>query len=185
MWRKWFHPETVIVGVDINPDCYKYDNPQDNLFVRIGDQSDEKFLNNVNQEFGPFDIILDDGGHSTGQMTATFNNLFRTGLKVDGLYLVEDTHSNYVSSFIDTNTTFVDLCKTLVDIMHEHYKITGSPSKFRIDRENVLAELEVPYLTAWVNSVEFYDSIIAIEKKNRVLPSNECLYVEKNPESSL
>ena len=176
MWRQWFHSRTVVVGLDINPDCRQFDNPQDNVFVKIGDQADNQFLNSVIQEFGPFDVILDDGGHTTAQMIASFNCLFRNGLKEDGLYFVEDTHSNYVESFIDTDITFVDLCKTLVDIIHQHYVLAGLPNKFRIDKEEALSELEVPYLTAWVDSVTFYDSIIAIEKKHRVLPSNECRY---------
>lgn len=180
LWRKWFHPETVFVGLDINPDCFEFDNPEDNIFVRIGSQTDAEFLDSINQELGPFDIILDDGGHTTGQMITSFNCLFREALKDDGLYLVEDTHTNYVESFIDTDITFVDFCKILIDIMHNHYLITDSPKQFRVDLEIVLLELEIPYLTAWVDSISFYDSIIAIEKRHRPLPSNNCLYSHRN-----
>ena len=54
--------------------------------------------------------------------------------------------------------------------------VAGSPRAFRTDKEGGLSALEVPYLTAWVDSVTFYDSIVAIEKKHRPLPSNECRY---------
>ena len=177
MWRKWFHPETVIVGLDINEECIKFDDPESLTHVRIGDQTDTAFLRAVTDEFGPFDIIMDDGGHTTNQMITSFNALFRNSLTDEGLYLVEDTHSNYVDKFIDSDLTFVDYAKNMIDLMHEHYVLAGSPKEFRTDLEtSSLSEMEVPYLTAWVESITFYDSIIAIAKKRRSLPSNECRY---------
>jgi hypothetical protein len=177
MWRKWFHPETVIVGLDINVECMQFDDPESLTHVRIGDQADTAFLRAVTDEFGPFDIIMDDGGHTTNQMITSFNALFRYALTDEGLYMVEDTHSNYLGKFIDSDVTFVDYAKNMVDLIHEHYVRAGSPKEFRTDlEESSLFEIEVPYLTAWVDSITFYDSIIAIEKKRRSLPSNECRY---------
>ena len=176
MWAQWFHPDSSIVGIDIDPDCARFDRPQQNLHVRIGDQTDGDFLASVSAEFGPFDIILDDGGHTTAQMITSFNCLFREALRDGGLYLVEDVHTNYIETFIDSDITFIEMCKQLVDLLHEHYVIAGSPGRFRIDEGEVITSLDVPYATAWIKSIAFYDSIVAISKERRPLPSNDCRY---------
>jgi hypothetical protein len=49
--------------------------------VRIGSQADPEFLRRVVREFGPFDLIIDDGSHHSSHIIATFNHLFDAGLK--------------------------------------------------------------------------------------------------------
>ena len=63
MWRQYLHPDSTIVGVDIDPECKQFDNPANGVHVRIGAQQDTDFLAEVADEFGPFDVILDDGSH--------------------------------------------------------------------------------------------------------------------------
>jgi len=50
-----------IVGIDIDPIAKGHEEP--GIFVRIGDQSDTRFLDSVIHEFGLPDVILDDGSH--------------------------------------------------------------------------------------------------------------------------
>lgn len=172
MWKEWLHPESVVVGLDITEGCREFDRPSDNIHVRIGDQCDHSFLKSVVDELGPFDLILDDGGHTTGQMLASFNYLFKAGLLESGVYMVEDTHSNFMDSFIDSDVTFYEVCSTLLSLMHQHYRIAGSPGKFRADKRAGLKSMEVPYLTAWIASMRFYDSIIVMDKRKRPFPVN-------------
>ena len=63
MWREHL-PDATIVGLDINPKAEQYDDPYNHVHVRIGDQTDTGFLQSVLDEFGPFDTVLDDGGHT-------------------------------------------------------------------------------------------------------------------------
>ena len=121
MWKDWFHQDSVIVGIDIDPECSQYADPDQDVFVRIGDQTDGGFLRRVADEFGPFDLILDDGGHTTTQMISSFNHLFCGALAADGIYLVEDTHTNYWPGYVDSRMTFMDFCKGLVDLIHAPY----------------------------------------------------------------
>ena len=95
MWRRYLHPESVIVGIDINPTTRRFDEPSQRLHVRIGGQQDISFLESVVTELGPFDVILDDGSHMTSHMVQTFRYLFPNGLASGGIYIIEDIGTNY------------------------------------------------------------------------------------------
>ena len=59
LWRKYFaHPDTLVVGIDIQPACARFDSPDEGIRVRIGSQADPVFLQEIIREFGPFDLIL-------------------------------------------------------------------------------------------------------------------------------
>lgn len=88
--RDYFVNATVVVGIDNNPDARLYQDPSKSMFVEIGSQSDAAFLARVNEQYGPFDIILDDGSHQLADMRASFGILFPL-LSNGGLYVVEDT----------------------------------------------------------------------------------------------
>ena len=47
MWRYYF-PEATIVGIDIDPNCKQHE--QEGINIRVGDQTDEKFLQSLIDE---------------------------------------------------------------------------------------------------------------------------------------
>jgi hypothetical protein len=168
LWRGYFsNPATVIVGIDIDPVCVQSENAASNVHVRIGSQIDTQFLDRVLAEFGPFDIIIDDGSHMSSHMITSFNHLFEAGLKDDGIYLVEDLHANSWSTFRDSTLGFIDVCKQMVDLMHLHYTRQGVEGigSFWYGREEQLKSIDVAYLTTAIREVRFFDSIVAITKK--------------------
>ncbi len=168
LWRGYFaHPDTVIVGIDIEPVCAQSENPNANVHVRIGSQVDAVFLDRVVKEFGPFDIIIDDGSHQSSHMITSFNHLFEAGLKDDGIYLVEDLHSNFWSTYRDSELSFIDVCKQLVDLIHVHYIQPGVEGigSFWHGREEQLKSIDVTFLTTRIREIRFFDSIVAITKK--------------------
>lgn len=62
-----------------------------NITVVTGDQSDPDVLHNwVKQGKHPWDIIVDDGGHTNPQIMASFLVLFERALSPGGLYFFED-----------------------------------------------------------------------------------------------
>ena len=65
MWQDYFGAESRLTFLDIDPDCKAFEVP--GLTVEIGDQSDGIFLQDVATKHGPFDIIIDDGGHKMHQ----------------------------------------------------------------------------------------------------------------------
>lgn len=88
MWSRYFtHPETRIVGLDIEPwRCRKIDDSR--VRVVAGSQTDEQ----IKWE-EPFDLIFDDAGHFASAQIIAFNYYFPNWLNPGGLYFIEDLHS--------------------------------------------------------------------------------------------
>ena len=172
MWKEYFHPDSTIVGIDIDKSCQAHEIADRKVFVRIGSQADPAFLTSVNEEFGPFDIILDDGSHKTHHQIVSFGALFRPALKDDGCYMVEDVHTNYWIKHVDSAETFIDLSKQMVDMLHEPY-FDRKETVFRHEHPDALKELDLSYLSANLDGISFHDSIVVFNKKKQSLPKSE------------
>lgn len=152
LWRKYFGPDAIIFGVDIEPRCAAVDDA--NLCVRIGSQDDPEFLRRVVDEMGGVDVILDDGSHIAKHQRASFDILF-PWLSEGGLYVVEDVQTAYWRPWqggYRRSGTFIEVAKSIVDDMHARYHASGSARGF--------AENEI-------FSTSFYDGIVAFEKNPR------------------
>lgn len=151
MWKKYFHPDSVIVGIDINEKCSEYE--RDNVKVRIGDQSNYTFLQSLVDEFGEFDLVLDDGSHQVAHVNKTFQFLFPK-IATDGLYFIEDTHAGYWSSHggsISQKESINNVAKDMIDVINaDHTKGQKKPT----------------YFTRNMKCMSIYDSIIVFEKGN-------------------
>jgi hypothetical protein len=149
MWQGYFGPLAKVVGIDINPECRAHE--QEGVFVRIGDQSDEKFLQEVIDEFGVPDVVLDDGSHVMKHVAATFRFLYPK-LPKNGVYMVEDLHTAYWEEYgggVDKPDTFVNLSKKFVD---------------QLNADHSRGALTPDYITKQTFGIHFYDSVIAFEK---------------------
>ena len=152
MWRNYF-PKAKIVGIDINPDCRNHEQTDKNIFVRIGDQSNEKFLQDLIDEFGEFDLILDDGSHHVDHVNRTFQYLYPK-LKDGGIYFIEDTHAAYWSSHggsINAPESINNVAKDMVD---------------SINADHARGQKTPDYYTKNVKCMTVYDSIIVFDKGN-------------------
>jgi hypothetical protein len=164
MWRRYLHPDSVIVGIDIDPGTRKFDDPAHGTHVRVGGQQDIDFLGEVVRELGPFDVILDDGSHLASHVIDTFRYLFPNALADGGLYLVEDLHANYWTGWRDTPTTFADFTRWLTDAMHAPYQSYDSESDFRADGAGRKQAFKVPFATTVLQKIEIYDSIVLVHR---------------------
>jgi len=156
MWKKYFGPQARIIGVDVNPACLEF--TEDQIEVRIGDQADQGFLEELADEFGPFDILLDDGGHMMNQQLTTFETLYPHIIST-GVYLCEDLHTSYWEEYgggCQREGTFIEFSKGLIDQLHAFHSREAS---------NPLTEF-----TQSTHSMHFYDSILVIEKGKRNPP---------------
>lgn len=90
MWEQFF-PNATIVGVDIRKWCVQYEGGRRK--VVIGNQHDPELLARLVEEFGQFDIIVDDGSHHWEDQRFTFWHFFD---KLWRFYAVEDVHTSYV-----------------------------------------------------------------------------------------
>jgi hypothetical protein len=149
MWRRFLGPYARIIGLDNRPECINFVGDQ--ISVRIGDQSDPSFLAEVVKEFGPPDIVLDDGSHIMDHVNASFKALYPEVSK-NGVYAVEDLHTAYWSEFgggLRRDGTFIEQCKSLIDEMNaDHTRGAVEPSAFS---KSTL-------------SMHIYDSVIVFEK---------------------
>jgi hypothetical protein len=114
LWKEYFD-DIDIYALDINPNCKMHE--REGIQIFIGDQTDKDFLNSVVDAAGRFDIIVDDGGHRGEQHIASFETLF-PHLSNDGLYIVEDLHTAYMSNFGGSykGPTFIEFAKGLCDL---------------------------------------------------------------------
>jgi hypothetical protein len=172
MWRRYLHPDSMIVGIDINPDCSEFDDPARRTYVRIGEQQNIGFLEKVVEEFGRFDVVIDDGSHRSGHIMDSFRYLFMNGLLDEGAYIVEDIHANYWTEWRDNRLSFVDFTKWIIDAMHAHYLTVNSERYFRVNDSHRLPNISVPIATTVITKLEFYDSIAVVYRGRRDLPSS-------------
>jgi hypothetical protein len=90
MWRDYL-PNAHICAIDIHD---KAGLEEDRITIRRGRQEDCTFLSQFAEEFGPFDLIIDDGSHINGHIVRSFRCLF-PHLSVNGYYVVEDVQTSY------------------------------------------------------------------------------------------
>ena len=149
MWKRYLGPHAQIVGVDIEPRCKDFE--EDQIAVRIGSQDDPEFLDSVVAEFGPFDIVIDDGSHIQAHVAASFALLYAR-LAKNGVYLVEDLHTAYWPDFgggLGKPDTFIEIAKNLVDELNaDHGRDDAAATEF----------------TRATNAICFYDSVIVFER---------------------
>lgn len=155
MWKHYFGPTAQIVTVDIRPDCKIFEDEQ--VCVRIGNQSDSKFLQALVEEFGPFDIVVDDGSHQMSDVCASFNYIFPKMAR-EGVYLIEDTHTAYWDAYgggLRRSGTIIEMMKNFIDELHygnPHHAINGGE------------QMPTSDISQKIRSISFYDGVIAIEK---------------------
>ena len=161
MWKYFFGKDSKVVGLDINPECEKYSSKD--ITIIIGDQTDIELLKSVNQKHGPFDVVIDDGGHTATQQIITFITMFPL-LSENGVYLCEDTHTSYFKGYMDMSDqyTFMTFAKYLVDRLNESF----FESNGNIHNLNST----VSYFSAHCRSIHFYDSMVFFTKSKRLLP---------------
>ena len=147
MWKKYFGANSKIVGIDIDPNT-KFEEEQ--ISVEIGNQSDEEFLKKVVEEYGPFDIIIDDGSHIQSDVLNSFFFLYPT-LNRGGTYIIEDTHTAYFKLFqggLKSDANSVSIFSKFVHDMNAEY----------------VDEPFVPQLKD-LSSMSFYNSMVIFEKQ--------------------
>jgi len=161
MWRHFLGAEATIIGVDINEEVKRFEDEK--THIRIGDQADPKFLKSLAEEFGSFDIILDDGGHTATQQINSFLHLYPYVREDGGVYMVEDTNTSFWG-YTDTQdqTTFLEFCAKLPSLLYEPY-YSGPDELIR----------KVSPFCASTHSIAFYDSIVVLEKRKKSLPTCE------------
>jgi hypothetical protein len=149
MWKRYFGPHARIVGIDINPECKRFE--EDQIEIYIGQQQDCQFLQSLIDEVGTPDIVLDDGSHVMSHIMASFQFLYPRMLK-NGIYMVEDLHTAYWEEYeggLRKSSTFIELCKNLIDELNADHNRGALPAT---------------EFTRTTLSMHFYDSVAVFER---------------------
>lgn len=113
LWKEAF-PKGQIFGLDKNTAIWqKFLKGQDRIKVFVGKQEDETFLKSQVIPAGPFDVIIDDGGHSPLEQIASFNALW-PHLAPGGIYVLEDLHRNTLARQAKEGPLMIDKVKAMV-----------------------------------------------------------------------
>ncbi len=96
VWSKYLPAGSRIVGIDIDPRCKELTLGR-NVQVLLADAGKPADLERVLGDSG-FDIIIDDGSHRSSHVITAFKACFQR-LKPGGVYIIEDLHCSYFSSF--------------------------------------------------------------------------------------
>ena len=148
MWKSYLGSGAKIIGIDINPDCKKYE--EENIEIFIGSQDDPDILGAIKEKYLKLDVVLDDGSHCMEHMIKTFSYLYE---HVDpfGVYIVEDTHTCYSTEFgggLKKEGSFMEFTKDCMDELNANFN-----------------ELPVTRFTRSTDSICVYDSITVFERR--------------------
>ncbi|MDR1020188.1 MAG: hypothetical protein LBL73_05470 [Synergistaceae bacterium] len=147
IWRKYLGALSVIVGIG---DIHGYKNNEDDqILVRVGDQTNASFLQSLIDEIGLPDVIVDSSSRDSQDASETFNFLYEKVSKngiyiVEGLRTIESQDENDLK--VEGGSSFLNLCKGLIDALNaRHYG----------------AEIDFADVTF---SMSFYDSAVVFQK---------------------
>ena len=120
VWKE-FLPNATISMLEYDGTCAKqFESQVEHLF--IGDQSDLSFLKNIGENYGPFDVVVDDGGHSRKMQLYSLMGMWPF-IHQNGVYVIEDIFTSFMPNtdfffFNDHNTTVIDLILELIIILN-------------------------------------------------------------------
>ena len=96
VWKSYFSKINLYyTGLDIDKRCKRLEDKSRKVFIEIGSQASQYDLIKVCKEHGPFNFIVDDGGHSFDEMFTSIDTLFPSDLCMtrDSIYVIEDMHT--------------------------------------------------------------------------------------------
>jgi tetratricopeptide (TPR) repeat protein len=167
IWSQYFSNAKLILGCDINPECakLKYNDPR--IHVIVGDANLDDVNKKVSELSQGFDIIIDDGSHTSSDIVKSFAKYFPL-LEYGGIYIAEDLHTSYWEKFqggLFYPFSSITFFKHLIDIInHEHWGI----DKKQTDLLNGFCkkyDLKIDTISLQsIHSITFLNSLCMIKK---------------------
>ena len=158
IWKKFFGKESRIIGIDLNPDCKRFE--KDRIEIFIGNQSDPHFWKDFFSKVGNVDVILDDGGHTNlSQITTAVETV--KNINNGGMLIVEDTHTSYMSEFNNPSKySFINFSKKVIDDINFTF---FKSKKFKFS------------LNKFIYSIQFYESFVVFKVDRELCLNNKMI----------
>ena len=148
IWKELL-PKANISILEYDAECAsKFKNKVNNLFT--GDQSNLQLVDRIGQEVGPFDVIVDDGGHSRKQQVNSVIGLWPY-VASKGVYVVEDFFTSFLPSYNDNEQSAFDLVVELIILLN-------NPSALGYSQNN----LEFPNIKIAEHAKAISESLLSI-----------------------
>ncbi|HEX5472004.1 MAG TPA: class I SAM-dependent methyltransferase [Lacipirellulaceae bacterium] len=136
MWHRYFNNARRIVGIDTNPSSALLDEYRQavgtrahNISVKHGDA----YSSEISENFGSFDIIIDDGPHTLDSHLACLT-LYVPKIKPGGLLVIEDIPDvNWVEAYERIVNAQRGLTCKAIDLRNE-YKRLPDDLLFMVER---------------------------------------------------
>jgi O-antigen biosynthesis protein len=160
IWSKIYPKAEVILGLDIEPKCAELAFEAQNIRVMVADASKLETKAEIEKVSANFDLIIDDGSHSSPDIIAALVNYLPL-VNPGGIFVVEDLHASYWPTHhggLLEEVSAQSFIKRIIDVINfEHWNHT-------IDVRDYLAgyhEISEEFLEALskVRSVEFTNSV--------------------------
>ena len=170
IYGKYFPNAELILGCDIDEKCRDLAYIEPNIKVIVGDATDDGTYKKI-AEYPKFDIIIEDGSHTSPDVVRTFCKYFDR-LNDGGLFIFEDLHCSYWQGY--TGGLFhplssINFFKRLIDVInHEHWGVGKKRDwLLKIYALNYGIDLSSLQLES-IHSIEFVNSLCFIRKKKAV-----------------
>ena len=156
MWKNFFGINARIIGIDMNPECKKFE--KDGFEIFIGDQSDPHFWKNFFEKVGKIDFILDDGGHTNKQQITTLTSCI-PNVNDGGMIIIEDTHTSYMTEFSNPQKfSFINFSKKLVDDLNLNSFLKSNKFKYSYNK--------------YIYSIQYFESIVIFKINKKLCTKN-------------
>ena len=176
MWREYFMGGLEYHGIDINPECRKFEGERSVAQIIIGDQGSPRFWDEIIPKLPMFDIIIDDGGHTMIQQITSLRKAFPNIMARGGVYLVEDTATSVwerfggsVASLVQRGSmtaprrsqgqTFLEFSQSLLAELYWHHAMV----------ENEVPEHARNYAMSVIRRSPFFRKIKSIHFHNQIV----------------
>ena len=157
MLSNYLGPDATIIGLDV--DKTAAEAVKGVFHVVVGDQEDPETLARLVHDHGPFDIVIDDGGHRMSQQIAAAEGIFPS-VRDGGIYITEDTHTSYWSEYgggPGAERTFSSWIKDRIDDVNGYHAGPNAVNDW----------------TRTVNAIHIHGSMVVIERGQVMAPFAE------------
>jgi hypothetical protein len=167
MWKAFFR-KSHVVGIDVED---KTRFRERRIDIRQCDQTNAQALTRLCDEYGGFDIVIDDGSHINEHVIKSFQVLFPR-LRPNGIYAVEDMQTSYWRTWgggLGSPKSSMAFFKGLVDgLNHQEYPIQN---------------YEPNYFEQTIVEIVFVHNLILIRKGENNEKSNDPESIQREIEA--